>query len=356
MGTFRYVYNKTLEMAQKEETTPSWYEVKGSILSSLPEWADKVPYQIKSIAIKEALTNLKTQKRLAYFKHRPFKMHFKSRKAPQQSCYIPKSAVKAKGIYPRILGSLRYAEAPPEEIMDSRLVLAYDKFYLATPTIRRRSLAENQGRIVALDPGVRNFVTFVSHATAGHLASDDVGRIYRMCHYLDSLISQRAKLTGSRKRNVGRAISRARERIHNLVDELHCKTAKFLVDHYDLILIPKFDTKNMSCRASRKIRSKTVRALMTWSHAKFRRRLQNKAFEHGKTVVEVNEAYTSKTNNFTGEIDEKLGGKKFVKVDGKRVDRDINGALGILLRALGDTPRLEQSPRLHSLSSAVSVC
>lgn len=58
-------------------------------------------------------------------------------------------------------------------------------------------------------------------------------------------------------------------------------------------------------------------------------------------VVDVCEAYTSKTNNFTGQIDKKLGGKEFVVYNNKRIDRDINGALGILLRALGDTPCLE---------------
>jgi putative transposase len=70
-------------------------------------------------------------------------------------------------------------------------------------------------------------------------------------------------------------------------------------------------------------------------------KFKQKAFEFGKQVIEVNEAYTSKTNNFTGKINNKLGSKEFIEVGSKKMDRDINGALGILLRALGDSPCLE---------------
>ena len=44
------------------------------------------------------------------------------------------------------------------------------------------------------------------------------------------------------------------------------------------------------------------------------------AFEYGKLVVDVNEAYTSKTNNFTGEINKKLGGRKFIMTKDKKLD------------------------------------
>ena len=58
----------------------------------------------------------------------------------------------------------------------------------------------------------------------------------------------------------------------------------------------------------------------------------------------VNEAYTSKTCSWNGEIVAKLGGQRWIQSsDGFRVERDINGARGIFLRALGDTPSLMQS-------------
>ena len=60
----------------------------------------------------------------------------------------------------------------------------------------------------------------------------------------------------------------------------------------------------------------------------------------------VNEADTSKTCSWNGEIIPKLGDRRVVVgSDGVRVNRDINGARGIFLRALGDTPaRREAAP------------
>jgi len=220
--------------------------------------------------------------------------------------------------------------------MDSRLVMSYGKFYITVPTTKKRVLSENQGKLVAIDPGVRNFMTFLSHDKLGFLAKNSIGKIYRMCIHLDKLISRQ-------QGRLKKPIIKLREKIHNLIEELHNKVACFLVKNFDVILLPTFETQQMVSKTKRKIKSKTARAMMTFSHYRFKQKLKSRAFERGKLVINVCEAYTSKTNNFTGEINSKLGGKKFIKVGNKKVDRDINGALVILLRALGDTPCLESN-------------
>jgi putative transposase len=48
---------------------------------------------------------------------------------------------------------------------------------------------------------------------------------------------------------------------------------------------------------------------------------------------------TSKTASWTGEM-KKIGGAKTITSNGVTVDRYINGARGIFLRALGDNPSL----------------
>jgi putative transposase len=84
--------------------------------------------------------------------------------------------------------------------------------------------------------------------------------------------------------------------------------------------------------------------MLTLRHYKFKHRLGYKAEQRRKLVIEANEAYTSKTVSWTGEINPKLGGSKIVRSsDGQRMDRDINGARGIFLRALGDTPILRDN-------------
>ena len=97
-------------------------------------------------------------------------------------------------------------------------------------------------------------------------------------------------------------------------------------------------------RGRRNIRSKTVRNLLGLAHYRFGQFLRHKAQETGVVVIGVNEAYTSKTVSWTGEMLENLGGASVVvSADGERMDRDYNGARGIYLRALGDIPVLRAS-------------
>lgn len=94
----------------------------------------------------------------------------------------------------------------------------------------------------------------------------------------------------------------------------------------------------MASKVRRKIKSKTVRSMLTWSHYKFKMFLKHKAFEYGKIVLDVNEAYTSKTHPQTGEV-RNIGGAKQIKLlNGDYADRDLIGSRNILLRDLVDTP------------------
>ena len=73
-----------------------------------------------------------------------------------------------------------------------------------------------------------------------------------------------------RKRNLFAASDRLRVKICNLFDELHHQAALWLVDNYDLILIPSFETSEMAQRGQRKLRSKSVRMLLSFAHFRFR--------------------------------------------------------------------------------------
>jgi len=54
------------------------------------------------------------------------------------------------------------------------------------------------------------------------------------------------------------------------------------------------------------------------------------AKKRGKIVIDTNESYTSKTYSKDGSISKNLGGSKSIF----DLDRDVNGARGILLRSL----------------------
>ena len=269
---------------------------------------------------------------------------FRSRKHPKQGCYIPRRAATNSGAYCTILGNLRMAEQLPDGHQDCRLALHNDQYHLAVTFNAERRKSETQARVVALDPGIRTFLTWFSETDAGQIGKHDFGRIQRLCHHLDQLISRTAKAGSRKRRNMRKAADRMRVRITNLINELDHQAARFLVDNFDLILLPTFETSDMVQRGKRKIRSKSVRSMLTFAHYRFQQFLLWKAGETGKQVLLVNEAYTSKTCSWTGEIIAKLGGQRWIRSsDGFRVERDINGARGIFLRALGDTPLLMQS-------------
>ena len=86
-----------------------------------------------------------------------------------------------------------------------------------------------------------------------------------------------------------------------------------------------------------------MRNLLTFAHYRFKQFLKHKAKENGSVVVDVCEAYTSKTVSWTGEI-RAIGSAKTIRsaLDGLVMDRDMNGARGIFLRALVDTPWMRQ--------------
>ena len=347
-GVSRYVYNKTVEYLKQPNTVASWLSVKGEILGELPDWAKPVPYQIKAVAVRDACTAIGEAKR----KYRDGKgmqrVGFRSRKHPKQSCYIPKSAVKPQGIYYTMLGKIHYRESLPEAIKDSRLVCHQGRYYLTVPFQAQRQVGESQARVVALDPGVRCFQTFFSETCCGFLGRDAMGRIQRLCYHLDDLISRSTKVRAQCRYRMRKAAFRMRHRIRDLIDELHHKVACFLVKNFDVILLPTFETSQMVKRGRRKLRSKSVRQMLSLCHYRFKQFLKYKAFEYDKIVLDVNESYTSKTVSWTGEILTNLGGQKIITGnDGQMMDRDLNGARGIFLRALGDTPMLQKACNVH---------
>jgi len=358
LGAYRFVYNRTLDYLKGlTGKRPSWTDIATySILPALPDWAEEIPFQIKKIAVKECCEAYSAAKQKYKRTGQVSELHYKSRKAPVQTCYIPKSAVKPHGIYPTISGAIKYAEPLPIAFLDCALSWQQGRWYLCVPFVTTVPQGENQSlRMVALDPGVRTFQAFFSPDMAGVIGEHDFGRLVRLCHHLDSLIARYSTSTRKQQRyRMRKAADRLRWKIRDLRDELHAKTIRFLVDSFDIILIPTFNTSQMVTRERRKLRSKTVRAMLTWAHFRFKERLKVVASEHGKTIVEVDEAYTSKTCSWSGEMVNVGSSERIRGSDGIVMHRDVNGARGIFLRALAELPALESLQR--ALVNNASVC
>ena len=97
----RWCYNETVAHLRKPGTVANWKNIKTSIIDATPERLKAAPYQVKSIAVRDACRAVSRCKRanaeLAQAKARgerldePFaEVGFRSRKHPKQGCYIPK--------------------------------------------------------------------------------------------------------------------------------------------------------------------------------------------------------------------------------------------------------------------------
>jgi putative transposase len=325
-------------------------EIKKYLIPYLAEeypWMKECPRAIRDGAVAEACQTVKAaiakHKRTGEFS----RCRFKSRRDAQQSFFLRNDqwSKKVCGFNVRALGPLRFSEALPMHLRDGRVIKYANKWYVSIPVQKEPDKAENQGRLVALDPGVRTFQTFFSDCHVGHLGQDDFQRIARLVRHLDRLLSRRDKAGSQRKRlSLSKAADAIRRKVKQLIDELHWKVARFLTDNFDVILLPTFETKQMTSKTGRKLRRKSVRNLLSFAHYRFSQRLEQKCFERGKKLVRVCEAYTSKTASWSGEI-VNIGGAKVIKSNGIEMERDENGARGIFLRALVDSPTLLEGAR-----------
>jgi putative transposase len=282
-----------------------------------------------------------------------FTVQYRSRKQ-QQAITIPHDAIKAitseeqpsVSMYPtylknRIRISIRRrdmaAGAVPEFKYTCKLTLdKLGRFYLCVPCHvpacenQASSVNDNKNAWAAIDPGVRVFATVFSPTvgTAYRLADGDMGRITRLCQHLDRLWTLR------QKRSVRRARARLQNRITHLVDEVHWKVIDFLCNNFQNILIPPFEVSGMVKRGGRRITKKCVRAMLTWRHYTFRRRLMDKATERGVAVYVMGEEYTTKTCTNCFHQHTTIGGNKMFKCRqcGVKVDRDLVGSRNIWLK------------------------
>jgi putative transposase len=124
------------------------------------------------------------------------------------------------------------------------------------------------------------------------------------------------------------------------VDELHRQVSSYLVRNYKVIFIPTFETSEMVLKSKRRINTKSVRSMLTWSPYGLKQLLTSMAQGWGVLVVETKEAYTSKTCGLCCHVHAKLGGSKVFKCPecGYVAAPDANGAFNIMLKALAGTP------------------
>ncbi len=332
VAAVRYCFNLAIAY-QKENGKIGKMKLRNIIMQSdLPEWVKETPCHIRQNAIFDA--------------HQAYKASqdckFRNCHAPRQTIKFNNSNFSQGRWYPKLTKGLEFKASesmPIKSINATQLVKTKSGEWFAVFLNETHPKRNNNDGIISLDPGVRSFMTGFDGQKFIEIGVQDIGKINRLCSYLDGLMSRISQSYGHQKAKMRKASSRLRNRIRNLVDECHKQIANYLTKNYKVILLPTFETSEMTKKNKRKIRTKTARQMLTWSHYRFKQVLKNKAELSGCYVIDVTEEFTSKTCTKCGHVHQKLGGSKVFKCPecGHSLKRDFNGALGIMLKALSDT-------------------
>jgi len=252
--------------------------------------------------------------------------------------------------------------------------LMYDKvlnkYYIFIPFNITQNIPKNRREVVALDPGEKTFLAYFSNEEYGKLGDNmrvRILKIQKKIRKFQSIIAKGKNKKGKKlnnKKHLRRCIRKCFSKIRGYVNEVHKKSAKYLCENYENILLPTFETRPMISKnkikneniritqipdkveAKRNINilkkkiklSKSVKFVLSQqSHYRFKMYLKARAKKYGTIVYDVNEHYTSKTCTLCGHISDIYDGYRMKTcVCGNKIDRDVNGSRNILLKCMGE--------------------
>lgn len=309
------------------------------------------PYCIIADTIKEFVSNVKSnltkllKGQITEFKFKHRKFNRKNRSITIESHYTTE-----KGFYPSIIGEMKTNDSIFQwQNIQHDYKLIYDKydkkFYVHVPKYVFPIKIANRNIISISDPGERCFqsVYGLDHVILiGENMRDVISRRLLKIDNLKAKLNKPKKekynkklekKTRVRKHKYKRAIDKHHKKLEHLQQELHHKTAIYMCENYDRVMVTDFSSKKVSSKDG-DLDAMTKRVLGKLSHYRFRQRLQQKCEKYGCQYLEVNEAWTSKTCCGCGNINHELGSNKVYECENCKITipRDINGAINIFIK------------------------
>jgi len=300
-----------------------------------------IPVHILDCSIKRACATLKSC--LSNLKNghiKKFRLRYLKEKSPNKIIEIePASFSKNHNAFcTRTLGisidSNKFDLRTIRTTTMSTCTLHYNKpnniFTLLVPkTIK--TIENKNNHIIAIDPGVRTFSTGLSDNHVVELGTNIAQLIQNNLNKIDNF--NNSNLPSRIKKRYGKIYS---NKIKNLMTEVHWKIIKYLTDNYKVILIGNWSTKNIGKRETSVINRMTKRIASRLRYYNFLQKLKYKCESKKINLQIIDERYTSKLCSKCGWENKKLKGSKTFncKGCGLSIDRDINSARGIMIKAL----------------------
>jgi putative transposase len=340
------LYNKNQNYI---ENFIDWYKVRNTIKNQRDKLIDKsfinsdkpIKKHILDCAIKQACTMYK-QCKTNYIKGniKKFRVRFwrKNKKTLQMeigSEFIKQSKEdKTYNICYDIFGKMKYYyNDKPYDIENKTVNIHYDqenKVYTLLVADTKQIIENKKTNYIAIDEGIRTFCTGISNNEVIKIGTDISTRIGKYLTRIDN-INKIEGLTQKEKANKSKKYYR---KMKNIVSELHWKTIKYITDNYKNIVIGNLSMKNAS--QNDKISKITKRIGLMLSHYSFRQKLQYKCATKKNNLEIINESYTSKICSKCSYYKKNLRDEKIYDCSSCniKIDRDINGCRGILIKCL----------------------
>ena len=250
-------YNKCVDMYEKDNMYfNDGYKVKKlDIFYQLYNGDDKdCPYDILTDEVRKFCSNLKScESNLKEKNIKNFKMNHLNRYRNKDCIFIPKTAVKRGSTYSSHIGKMKGLEKLPDILCDCRLLYhrKKKKYWLCIPNVVKRKNIKNRESVVGIDAGEAVFVTYHGENSFGMIGKNirepilnEINKIERRQRILGKNKNKKEK-TIKNKKKIKDEIQSRYDRIHNVVKELHNKTALFLCKKYERIMLPEFNTQGM---------------------------------------------------------------------------------------------------------------
>jgi len=259
-----------------------------------------------------------------YFEDRSFPLWIKKIKS---TYWIRTKDHKRKTISLSDLPPLRSAEIIYDKIKNQYFLhtpVQADWFHDEDRRIESQErLLESTDRIIALDPGVRKFLVGYDPQGKSVFFGEGASLI------LTGLLLELDKETDNTKQK------RLWNTVKHYVEELHWKTASYLVNNYDIILLPEFRVQGMIQSKEMRYKKMTKRLLSMFSYYKFRMKLNFKCAQYKKKLIIVDESFTSRTCTGCQQLGERNGEEEHRCLScGLVIDRDVAGSRNILIKNL----------------------
>jgi IS605 OrfB family transposase len=358
-GTHRAVYNKLVECSSEDCYKLSVKDLnakyrpisqKHSLANYLPDHHLDVPEEVMNSTYRDFLKSLKSSRALFMsLKDKGDKttfprLSFKSRKDNTTSIEIQSRTFKSTDVsvlkfFQQYFGfkkneGILIKEAIPGLNYSPRLQRTREgEYYLCAPRVKEFDQTDSI-RTCAIDPGVRSFITIYDPHGLTLSVDDTRNHIFNKCLLIDRLQSKLSRENKKRIRHrLRRMIYRGYQRVKAMISDMHQKISKWLSENYNEVLLPKFETSQMTSKQKR-ISSSTTRAMLTWSHYKFKMLLNYKMGRTGGRVIECQEHYTTKTCSCCGRINHNIKAQKVFTCPHCKLttDRDVNAARNIFLK------------------------